>query len=151
LTKVDKKINIVAARGFFTDKNRLLRESTKFADESFKSVGVHREFFFKDDFLWGVDSTGRETFFGDINTDKNFKIAHMGTSNLSNKAEKGICLPILHDDEGYKAQPTYHDLGREATNSRKDLKVQVKWSCPSLPASYLGKTHTYKVYNKNYS
>ncbi|GLI52468.1 hypothetical protein [Thermodesulfovibrio yellowstonii] len=112
---------------------------------------IHRESVFKDDILWGRDSTGGETLLRDINANKDFKVAHKGTSILSNKAEKEHCLPILHDDEGKVAQPTYHGLGRGATNSLEDLKVQVKWSCPSLPVIYLGKTHAYKIYNKNYS
>ncbi|MEM3504315.1 MAG: hypothetical protein QW134_08835, partial [Nitrososphaeria archaeon] len=126
-------------------------EGAKFTDESFKAVRIHREFFFKNDVLRRRDSTGGETLLRDINADEEFNVAHKDTSVLSIKAEKEHCQPILHDDEGYKAQPTYHGLGRGATNSQEGYTAQVKWSCPSLPVIYLGKTHTYKVYNKNYS
>jgi|GEM_PF-1981992 len=73
-------------------------------------------------------------------------------TSVSYKAEAGACGPILHGHEGLRAQPTYHGLSRQATNSLEGLWAQVKWSCPALPyAMYTGKTHSYKSYTTNFS
>lgn len=145
LTEVDEEIDVVAAREFFTDKARVFGKGAKFTDKSFKALRIHRKFFFKDDVSRKKDSTSGETVFRDMNADEDFKVIPGGTSDLIIKAEKEQCLPILHDYEDYKAQPTYHVLGRGATNFVEGYNARVKWSCPSLPGIYLGKSYAYKV------
>jgi len=148
LSKISKKIDVIAARGFFSDKDRVFRERGEFFNEVFETRKRHRENGFKKDILWRVKSTDGEGVFRDINTYKNPKdiVGHSNTSNLRvYVAEAGACGPILHGHEGLIAQPTYHGLSRQATNSLEGLLAQVKWSCPALPfLSSMGKTNAYK-------
>lgn len=148
LTEIDKEIDVVAARRFFTNNYGVFREGAKFTDKSFKAMRIHREIFFKDNVLRRRTSTSRETLLGDINANEDFKVIYKGTSFLilNSKAEKEHCHPILYDDKGFHAQLTYHGLGRGATNSLEDYTVQVNWTCSHLPVIYLGKTYTYKLY-----
>jgi len=168
LGKISEKIDVVTARGFLSNKYRVFRETGKPFREVFKPLERHREFSFKEDILWISKGTGRERIFGDINTYKDIKVfvIHGNTSMIGYKAEAGghpkkskifwepcvACRPILHGDEGLSALPTYHGLSRQATNSQEGFYTQVKWSCPALPSLLsMGKTHTYKFYNKNFS
>ncbi len=154
LSKISKKIDVVTTRGFLSNKDRVLRERGKPFREVFKTRMRHGEFCFKDDIIWRAQSTGRERVFGDIDTYKNLKVFvnHGKTSLIVYKAEAGACQPILHGDKGLVAQPTYHGLSRQATNSFEGLLAQEVWSCPALPyAMYMGKTHSYKSYTTNFS
>ena len=124
LSKISKKIDVIAARGFFSDKDRVFRERGEFFNEVFETRKRHRENGFKEDILWRVKSTDGEGVFRDINTHKNPKdiVGHSNTSNLRvYVAEAGACGPILHGHEGLIAQPTYHGLSRQATNSLEGL------------------------------
>lgn len=85
------------------------------------------------------DSTGVEILLGVINTYRYFKVIHTAISVLRDKAAPGTCQPILHDNKGCSAQPTYHGSGRVATNSFQGSIDQVKWSVPTLPIINLGK------------
>jgi hypothetical protein len=168
LGKIGKEIDIVTARGFLSNEDRVFRKTGKSFREVFKPLKGHREFFFKEDILWISKGTGRERIFGDINTYKDVKVfvIHGNTSMIGYKAEAGgnpkkskifwepfvACKPILHGDKGLGALPTYHGLSRQATNSIEGFYTQVKWSCPALPSLLsMGKTHAYKFYNKNFS
>ena len=166
--KIGKKIDVVTTRGFFSNEDRVFRETGKPFREVFKTRVRHREFFFKEDILWISKGTGRERVFRDINTNKDIKVfvIHGNTSIMGYKAEAGgnpkkskifwkpfvACKPILHGDKGFLALPTYYGLSRQATNSIEGFYTQVKWSCPALPSLLSrGKTHAYKFYNKNFS
>jgi len=97
----------------------------------------------------GVNRTGREGILRDINTYE-YRVRHSLTSKFYFLAEAGISQPILHDNKGFEAQPTYHGFGRQVTDSSQGSKTQVKWSYPALPFLTLrGKTHAYKSYNTN--
>lgn len=152
LREEGKEINIVATRRLFSNKDRVFRELRESIYEGGETGGGHREGGFEEDGLRRRDCTSREGVFRDIDPDKNFKVFHRSTSPVSRMAEAGACQPILHGDEDLTAQPTYHGLGRQATNSLEGLLTQEKWSCPALPNEfYMGKTHAYRFYNRNFS
>lgn len=153
LREEGEEVDVVTTGGFFSDKDGVFREGGEPFGEVFETFCRHREGGFKEDFLWVKECTGGEGVFGDINPNKDIKVSVLHNSTSRNKAGAGgACQPILHGDEGLIALPTYHGLGRQATNSFEGSLAQVKWSCPALPSLiYMGKTHSYKSYNINFS
>lgn len=143
------EVNVVAARGFLSDDDRVLGEFRKVLRELLESLPIHRCGEFKDLLpVWAYGACG-EGILGDINPDE--YLIHRRTSCKIFSARSGAASrPILHDDEGSLAQPTYHGYGRQGTDSFEGFPAQVKQSSPALPPlASMGKTQSHKTYTIN--
>jgi len=144
-----REVNVIAAGGFQADEDRVLGKFGEVFGEFSEAFHIHGYGELKDLIFFLPYGTGGERAFGDIQSDK--YLIHKRTSGKDFWARAGAASrPILHDDEGFLAQPTYHGLGRQGTDSLKGFLAQVKKSSPALPLlSLMGKTHSHKSYTTN--
>jgi len=144
-----REVNVITARGFQTDEDRVLGKFGEVLGKLLESFHIHRGGELKELIFFLPYGTGSERAFGDIQSDE--YLIHKRTSCKDFLARAGAASrPILHDDEGFLAQPTYHGCGRQGTDSSKGFLAQVKWSSPALLLLLLmGKTHSHKTYTTN--
>lgn len=146
------KIDVVAAGGLHGSNNRgeVIAHRRDSLQEFSEARGIHICSNRETDITFRVNTSCREEIFGDIDT--NEKIIHTNTScNKMNLGKAGAASrPILHGDKGSLTQSTYHGYGRQGTNSLKGSMTQELWSSPAYPIlMYMGKAHSYKLYNTN--
>lgn len=144
-----REVNVITAGGFQTDEDRVLGKFGEVLGKLLESFHIHRGGELKELIFFLPYGTGSERAFGDIQSDE--YLIHKRTSCKDFLARAGAASrPILHDDEGFLAQPTYHGCGRQGTDSFEGFLAQEKWSSPALPFLLLmGKTHSYKSYTTN--
>ena len=143
------EVNVIAAGGFLSDEDRVLGEFREVFGEFSEAFHIHGGRELKDFVLFLPYGTGGEGTFGDIQSHKD--LIHKRTSCKDFLARsRAASRPILHDDKGSLAQPTYHGCGRQGTDSSKGFLSQVKQSSPALPLSIsIGEVHSHKTYTTN--
>jgi hypothetical protein len=139
------EVNVVAARGFLSDEDRLLRGLAEVFGEFPEALHIHGSRELENFVLLRPYGTGSERSFGDIQPDK--YLIHKHTSDKDFLAMAGdASQPIPHADEGSLAQPTYHGYGRQGTDSFEGFPAQVKQRSPPLPPlASMGKTQSHKT------
>lgn len=141
------EVDVTATGRFLPDKDGVLREFREVLGEFPEALHIHRCGEFKDLFPVWPHSLRCEGVLGNIDSDKN--LIHERTS-VKGFLAKAVTAsrPILYDDEGSLAQPTYHGCGRQGNRLLKGLfsPGEVELSClaifiikgktPSLPKTY---------------
>jgi len=144
-----REVNVIAAGGFQANEDKLIREFGELFGEFPEPLHIHGGGELKDFVLLSPYGTGSEGSFGDIQPDKDLIHEHTSVKDFLARAGDAS-RPILHDDKGSAAQPTYHGCGRQGTDSSKGFLAQVKQGSPALPLLIsMGETHLHKTYTTN--
>jgi len=75
---------------------------------------------------------------------------HGAAITYSQAMVKEASMPVLHADEGFLSQPTYHGFWGQTIDSFEGLPTQLKCSYSAMPYGYyMGYIRLYKECNMN--